>query len=95
MSSERTLSSTSISELSLELIVAELQDAIERAPETQVTVDLNSMTFAFGSTERPVMLPAPARESFLAGTWDATALLLDRFEEVEQTAKRLPYIVGY
>jgi 3-isopropylmalate/(R)-2-methylmalate dehydratase small subunit len=75
--------------------VAELQDAIEHAPETQVTVDLNRMTFAFGGTERPVMLPAPARESFLAGTCDATALLLDRFEEVEQTAKRLPYVAGY
>ena len=75
--------------------VAELQDAIERAPETQVTVDLNRMTFAFGTKERPITLPAAARESFLAGTWDATALLLDRFEEVEQTAKRLPYVVGY
>jgi 3-isopropylmalate/(R)-2-methylmalate dehydratase small subunit len=75
--------------------VDELQKAIERAPETQVTVDLNRMTFAFGNTERPVTLPAAARESFLAGTWDATALLLDRFEEVEQTAKRLRYVAGY
>jgi 3-isopropylmalate/(R)-2-methylmalate dehydratase small subunit len=75
--------------------VTELQEAIERAPETSVTVDLNRMTFAFGRHEHPLALPAAARESFLAGTWDATALLLDRFEEVEQTAKRLPYVVGY
>jgi 3-isopropylmalate/(R)-2-methylmalate dehydratase small subunit len=75
--------------------ITELQDAVERAPETEVTVDLNRMVFTFGNNERPIALPAAARESFLAGTWDATALLLDRFEEVEQTAKRLPYVVGY
>ena len=75
--------------------VLELQDAIERAPDTVVTVDLNRMVFTFGSTERPSKLPAAARESFLAGSWDATALLLDRFEAVQNTANRLPYVVGY
>jgi 3-isopropylmalate/(R)-2-methylmalate dehydratase small subunit len=75
--------------------VAELQETIERLPETEVAVDLNRLTVAYGGTERPITLPAPARESFLAGTWDATALLLDRFEQVEQTARRLPYVAGY
>jgi hypothetical protein len=42
-----------------------------------------------------VALPPGARESFLDGTWDATGLLLDRFEEVEAVAKRLPYVVGW
>jgi 3-isopropylmalate/(R)-2-methylmalate dehydratase small subunit len=75
--------------------VAELQDVVERAPDTQLTVDLTRMVLAFGNTQRPVALPPAARESFLAGAWDATALLLDRFEEVEQTASRLPYVAGY
>lgn len=47
------------------------------------------------SQEFPVRLPAAARDSFLQGTWDATALLLDRFEEVENVAKRLPYLSGW
>ena len=75
--------------------VEELQEAIERLPETEVTLDLNRLTVAYGGIERPIALPAAARESFLAGTWDATALLLERFEQVEQTARRLPYVVGY
>jgi 3-isopropylmalate/(R)-2-methylmalate dehydratase small subunit len=75
--------------------VNELQAAVERAPDTEVTVDLNRMVFTFDGKECPVALPPAARESFLAGTWDATALLLDRFEEVERTANRLPYVVGY
>ena len=36
-----------------------------------------------------------ARDAFLEGTWDATALLLDRFEEVEIVARRLPYVSGF
>jgi hypothetical protein len=53
------------------------------------------MIVRFGPADRPVSIPAPARESFLAGTWDATALLLDRFEEIERTARRLPYVAGF
>jgi 3-isopropylmalate/(R)-2-methylmalate dehydratase small subunit len=75
--------------------INELQEAVERAPETEVTLELKRMVFTFGNHERRVALPSAARESFLAGTWDATALLLDRFDEVEQTANRLPYVVGY
>ena len=40
----------------------------------------------------PVSLPAAARESFLDGTWDATGLLLDRYEQVEDTMSRVPYL---
>jgi 3-isopropylmalate/(R)-2-methylmalate dehydratase small subunit len=75
--------------------VAELQAVIERAPETEVTVDLLRMRVRFGTSERPVMLPPAALESFLTGTWDATGLLLDRFDEVERTARRLPYVAGF
>jgi hypothetical protein len=35
------------------------------------------------------------RESFLEGSWDATGLLLDRFEEVEAVAHQLPYVSGW
>jgi 3-isopropylmalate/(R)-2-methylmalate dehydratase small subunit len=32
------------------------------------------------------------REAFLEGSWDATGLLLDRYEEVEAVMRRLPYL---
>ena len=35
------------------------------------------------------------RESFLDGSWDATGLLLYRFEDVEATKQRLPYVNGW
>lgn len=75
--------------------VGELQTAAERDPGMEVCIDLEQQTVTFAGISRPISLPAAARESFLAGTWDATALLLDRFEEVERTARRLPYVAGF
>jgi hypothetical protein len=53
------------------------------------------MLVAAGPATYPIELPPGARESFLEGTWDATALLLDRFEQIEDVASRLPYISGW
>ena len=40
-------------------------------------------------------MPEAARSALQSGNWDATALLLDRYEEVERTAARLPYLAGW
>jgi len=69
-----------------------LMSLVENDPSLSVVVDLESMTVSAGGRTFPVTLPPGARESFLEGSWDATGLLLDRFEEVEATAARLPYM---
>jgi 3-isopropylmalate/(R)-2-methylmalate dehydratase small subunit len=69
-----------------------LMQRVERNPAAEVVVDLDRMRVSAGSSSHPVTLPPGARESFLDGTWDATGLLLDRFEEVEAVAARLPYV---
>lgn len=75
--------------------MASLMQAVESQPETDLAVDLEHMTVKAGATTYRIALPGAARESFLDGTWDATGLLLDRFEEVEAVAKRLPYVRGW
>jgi 3-isopropylmalate/(R)-2-methylmalate dehydratase small subunit len=87
--------------------VAALMETVERNPTTPVLIDLNAMVanvplrdertgnIISGCQEFDVRLPAAARDSFLQGTWDATALLLDRFQEVESVATRLPYLNGW
>ena len=67
----------------------------EQHPQSPFTIDLRRMVVSAGERETPVQLPPAARDSFLQGTWDATALLLDRFEEVEHVARRLPYVTGF
>jgi 3-isopropylmalate/(R)-2-methylmalate dehydratase small subunit len=72
-----------------------LMAAVEADPALELVIDLERSSVALPGQRFPVALPAGARESFLDGTWDATGLLLDRFEEVEAVAKRLPYVVGW
>ena len=63
-----------------------------RDPALNVVVDLVELRATAGSHTFPINLPAAARDGFLDGTWDATGLLLDRYEEVEAVAARLPYV---
>jgi 3-isopropylmalate/(R)-2-methylmalate dehydratase small subunit len=69
-----------------------LMALVESDPSLHLEVDLEPMTVSVAGRTFPVTLPPGARESFLDGSWDATGLLLDRFEDVEATAARLPYL---
>ena len=71
-----------------------LMQIVERNPAAELAVDLDIMRVSTEGATFPIALPPAARESFLDGTWDATGLLLDRFEEVEAVAARLPYVNG-
>jgi 3-isopropylmalate/(R)-2-methylmalate dehydratase small subunit len=75
--------------------VSRLMDLVEEKPDSVLTLDLRALTVAAAGESWPITLPAAARESFLERTWDATALLLDRFDEVEAVANRLPYVSGW
>jgi 3-isopropylmalate/(R)-2-methylmalate dehydratase small subunit len=90
--------------------VAQLQTLIEQAPDVEITIDLDAQQLRCGPSARSgpsraqsrdgergmaIALPPAARESFLDGSWDATGLLLDQFEQVEATMRRLPYVRGW
>jgi len=75
--------------------VQELQTLVEGAPKSALSVDLESETLVAEGKAYPVSIPSNAREAFLSGHWDGTSMLLDRFDEVEALAKRLPYIAGF
>jgi 3-isopropylmalate/(R)-2-methylmalate dehydratase small subunit len=75
--------------------VARLQTMIERAPAAEIAIDIEAGQLQCGDWRMAISLPAAARESFADGSWDATGLLLDRFEEVEATRRRLPYVNGW
>ena len=69
-----------------------LIELAEGDPDTVFVLDLSTMRVSAAGVDVPVTLPPAARDSFAEGTWDATGLLLDKFEEVEQVAARLPYL---
>jgi 3-isopropylmalate/(R)-2-methylmalate dehydratase small subunit len=67
----------------------------ERRPGTEFTLDLHEMRLSGGGVAIRVSLPAAARDAFLDGSWDATGLLLERYDEVDAVAARLPYVTGF
>lgn len=63
-------------------------------PRVTLDIDLDSLTVQAGDRSRSISLAPAARDAFLDGSWDATGLLLYRFDEVEAVAARLPYVHG-
>jgi 3-isopropylmalate/(R)-2-methylmalate dehydratase small subunit len=74
--------------------LAALMTAVEQDPSTEIAVDLSAMRVTANGQSYELSLPPAAREAFLDGSWDATGLLLERFEEVQAVAGRLPYVTG-
>jgi len=75
--------------------VAVLMDAVENDPAIALDVDLAQLAVTVGALRFPVSLPPAVQESFVTGQWDATGLLLDRYDEVEAVGRRLPYVRGF
>ena len=74
--------------------LAALMAAVEQDPSTEVAVDLAAMRVTANGQSYELSLPPAAREAFLDGSWDATGLLLERFEDVKAVAAALPYVSG-
>ena len=75
--------------------IRELQSLIERAAETPIEARVDTGTIAAGAMRVPGRLPAAMRDAFLGDQWNPTAMLLDRFDEVQAVAARLPYTSGF
>jgi 3-isopropylmalate/(R)-2-methylmalate dehydratase small subunit len=75
--------------------VERLMTIAESSPEAEWVVDLNANRVTVGDHSASVTIPEAARSALRSGNWDATALLLDRYDEVERTAAALPYLTGW
>ena len=72
-----------------------LMAAAEGDPAARMALSVDALSIqAAGRTVR-LGMPAGVRESLLTGQWDATGLLLDRFDEVRGVAAGLPYVAGF
>jgi 3-isopropylmalate/(R)-2-methylmalate dehydratase small subunit len=72
-----------------------LLSAVETDPQTDIAVSVSAQSVRANEWTYRASIPAGAREAFTAGTWDATGLLLDDFDQVRAVAKNLPYVSGF
>ena len=75
--------------------IAALQTLVESEPSTIIRADVATGLVEAGTLRFTSTLPPPLRDAFLSGQWNPTAMLVDRYEDVEAVASRLPYIAGW
>jgi 3-isopropylmalate/(R)-2-methylmalate dehydratase small subunit len=72
-----------------------LQSLIERAPDTQIDVRVDTGIVTGGTLRFEAHMPAGMREAFLTDQWNPTAMLLDTYDQVRRVATSLPYVSGF
>ena len=75
--------------------LAKLMDSVELDPAQHVVVDLEARTVSSRAGTARAGVAEGARQQLLAGTWDATSVLLEAGAAIEATAAALPYVSGY
>lgn len=76
-------------------VIDALMAVADADPGAPFEVDLDRLVVSAGGRNVPIALPAAIRDAFLDGSWDATGLLLDDYDQVTAVASRLPYIRRY
>ena len=75
--------------------VRTLMEQVEKRSNATLRVDLPGGTCELGGVTCAIALPPHARDAFVTGAWDTTGLLLERYEDVDAVAARLPYVSGW
>ena len=71
--------------------VRAVMERVETQPATVARIDLLAGTCVAGDLQFAVSMPPNVRDALTTGYWDTTGMLLDRYEEVQAAAARLPY----
>ncbi len=75
--------------------LAALLDSVELDPGQELVVDLEACTLTSRAGTMALGVPAGARQQLLAGSWNATSVLLEAGDAIEAAAARLPYVQGF
>ena len=72
-----------------------LQALLEKAPDTVVDARVDTGVITAGSLKVQGNLPVGVRDAFITDKWNPTAMLLADYDQVRNTAARLPYVAGF
>ena len=75
--------------------IERLLSLAEAQPSVEFDLDLATSRITARDLVVPISLPEATRSALISGNWDATGLLVDRYDEVERVAARLPYVSGW
>jgi len=72
--------------------LASVMDSVELDPTQSIEIDVQASKVRCRAGEFEAGIPAGTRKMLLEGSWDATRVLLDAGDLIEQTAAGLPYV---
>jgi 3-isopropylmalate/(R)-2-methylmalate dehydratase small subunit len=75
--------------------LARIAAAVAADAGVEVAVDLDRLEVSAGAMRVAAGMPSVGREALLTGQWDATGLLLERYDEVERVRATLPYLSAF
>ena len=70
-------------------------ERVEERSDAVLRLDLQGETCELDGFRCAIALPSHARDALITGAWDTTGLLLERYEDVDAVAARLPYVSGW
>ena len=76
-------------------VIGGLMTRVEAAPASPLVLSVSDRVLEAGGERIAVTVEDQVRDALLAGTWDATGLLLDDFDVVRGVASRVPYVRGF
>ena len=71
--------------------MGKLMDAVEADPAQEVSIDLEACKVRCAAGEFDADIADGPREQFVRGSWDSLGQLLDAGDEIDATARSLPY----
>ncbi len=72
-----------------------LMRSAELEPKSRLVINVSDLTVQAPGRMVRIEMSEASRKSLLNGSWDATGLLLDHYDEVQTVARRLPYVRGF
>ena len=75
--------------------IHELMERVEERPDARLCLDLTAGACELEGFSCAIRMPGHVRDAFVSGAWDTTGLLLERYNEVDAVAGRLPYINSF
>lgn len=69
-----------------------LQNLIESEPQSQIILNLETMTVQCADFTAEVTMGDGSRQMLITGTWDTCGQLTQNFEEIAKKAQKLPYL---
>ncbi|MGJ8726539.1 MAG: 3-isopropylmalate dehydratase small subunit [Roseibacillus sp.] len=72
--------------------ITALSDFVTKAPETRITIDIDTLKVHYADISFPITLPNSARSALTTAKYDPLAELLENNEAIEKTADGLAYV---